>query len=71
MKAKFKPDIMKKSLKTVLAAGFCAFFALTLTFCGSKPSETTEPKDTVTTAPAPADTTAADTTAADTTATAQ
>jgi len=71
MKAKFKPDIMKKSLKTVFAAGFCALFALTLTFCGSKPAETTENKDTVAVEPAPADTVGADTTAADTTATAQ
>lgn len=62
---------MKKSLKIAFATGLCAVFALTLTFCGSKPAETVEVKDTVTVEPAPADTTAADTTAADTTATAQ
>ncbi|MBL7835583.1 MAG: hypothetical protein JNK18_16625 [Cyclobacteriaceae bacterium] len=62
---------MKKSLKMAFAAGLCAFFALTLTFCGPKPAETTENKDTVVVEPAPVDTVAADTTKADTTATAQ
>jgi hypothetical protein len=47
----------------------CAAFALTLTFCGSKPPETTATADTtVVVEPTPVDTTAADTTAVDTTA---
>jgi hypothetical protein len=68
MKAKFKPDIMKKSLKIAFAAVLCTVFALTLTFCGSKTAETAETKDTVVVEPTPVDTTAADTTATDTTA---
>lgn len=48
MKANFKPVDMKKSLKIALGTGLCAAFALTLTFCGSKPAETqAEQKDTV------------------------
>lgn len=30
---------MKKSLKIALGTALCAAFALTLTFCGSKPAE--------------------------------
>lgn len=57
---------MKKSLKIAFATVLCAAFALTLTFCGSKPAETAETKDTVVVEPTPVDTTAApaDTTAA-------
>lgn len=71
MKAKFKPDIMKKSLKIAFAAGLCTVFALTLTFCGSKTETTETSADTVVVESTPVDTTAADTTAVDTTATAQ
>lgn len=67
MKAKFKPDIMKKSLKTAFATALCAVFALTLTFCGTK-TETVETADTTVVEPTPVDTTAADTTVVDTTA---
>lgn len=59
---------MKKSLKIAFATILCAAFALTLTFCGSKPAETTEAADTVVVEPTPVDTTATDTTAVDTTA---
>lgn len=55
---------MKKSLKIAFASVLCAAFALTLTFCGSKPAETAETQDTVVVEPTPVDTTAADTTAA-------
>lgn len=72
MKGNFKPEKMKKSLKITFATALCAVFAFALTFCGSKPAETSETVDTVSTetvAPAPADTTAtevaADTTAAE------
>lgn len=61
---------MKKSFKIALATGLCAVFALTLTFCGSKPAETAETQDTVqteTVQPVVADTTATEV-AADTTA---
>lgn len=63
---------MKKSFKIASAAVLTSVFALTLTFCGSKPAETSETTvDTVATetvAPVVADTT---TTAADTTTSAQ
>lgn len=60
---------MKKSLKIVFAAGLCTVFALTLTFCGSKPETAEQTGDTtVVVEPTPADTTAADTTVVDTTA---
>ncbi len=61
---------MKKSLKIALGAGLCTVFALTLTFCGSKPAENqAETQDAATveadTAQVETDTTqvAADTTA--------
>lgn len=55
---------MKKSLKIAFASVLCTVFALTLTFCGSKPAETAETQDTVQAevAPVVADTTVADTT---------
>lgn len=62
---------MKKSLKIAFATVLCGVFALTLTFCGSKPAETAVTTDTVAVESTPVDTTAADTTAVDTTATAQ
>jgi hypothetical protein len=68
MKANLKPDIMKKSLKVAFATVLCGAFALTLTFCGSKPAETAETADTVVVETVPADTTVTDTTAVDTTA---
>lgn len=60
---------MKKSLKIALGISLCTVFALTLTFCGSKPAETqAETADTVVvdTVQAAPDTTqvATDTTAA-------
>lgn len=69
MKGNFKPVTMKKSFKIASAAVLTSVFALTLTFCGSKPAETAETVDTVATetvAPVVADTTATE--AADTTA---
>lgn len=58
---------MKKSLKIAFAAALCSVFALTLTFCGSKPAETSEAVDTVAVESAPMDTAAVDTTKVDTT----